>query len=135
MKKEVTVYKGSKGELLASCDKNACEGCKSSLFCKSKEYSFEVKNPSNISLNDGDKAIIDMPSGRTILSSFMSLFFPLICFFVPLFVSAAFFTSNEVYQFLSALIGLAIGFLISCIYFKKRKKYFEPTILEKKEEK
>ena len=135
MKKEVTVHKGNEGELLASCDRNACEGCKSSLFCKSKEYSFEVKNPSKIPLEDGDKAIIDMPTGRTILSSFMSLFFPLICFFFPLFISAAFFTDNEVFQFISALVGLAIGFFISFIFFKIQKKYFEPTILEKKEEK
>ena len=76
-----------------------------------------------------------MPTGRTILSSFMSLFFPLICFFVPLFISAAFFTDNEVFQFISALVGLAIGFFISFIFFKIQKKYFEPTILEKKEEK
>ena len=46
-----------------------------------------------------------------------------------------FFTANEIYQFLSALIGLAVGFLISFIYFKRRKKYFEPTIIEKKDDK
>lgn len=135
MKKEVTVHKTNDGNLIASCDKNACEGCKSSLFCRGKDYQFNVDNPDNINLNDGDKALIDMPTGRTILSSFMSLFFPLICFFIPLFVSAAFFTSNEVYQFLSALVGLAIGFLISCVYFKLRKKEFLPTIIEKKEDK
>lgn len=135
MKKEATIYKTNEGELLASCDKNACEGCKCSLFCRSKEYSFEVKNPSDINVDSGDKVLIEMPTGRTILSSFMSLFFPLICFFIPLFVSAAFFTANEIYQFLSALIGLAVGFLISFIYFKRRKKYFEPTIIEKKDDK
>ena len=135
MKKEVTVHKTNDGNIMVSCDKNACEGCKSSLFCRGKNYEFIVENPDNIKLKDGDKALIDMPTGRTILSSFMSLFFPLICFFIPLFVSAAFFTSNEVYQFVSALVGLAIGFLISCVYFKLRKKEFLPTIIEKKEDK
>ena len=147
MKKEATIYKTPYPDLYREASNlnrfkysgsvigKSCEGCKCSLFCRSKEYSFEVKNPSNINVDSGDKVLIEMPTGRTILSSFMSLFFPLICFFIPLFVSAAFFTANEIYQFLSALIGLAVGFLISFIYFKRRKKYFEPTIIEKKDDK
>ena len=134
MKKEVTVYKDEKGELIASCDRSACEGCKSSLFCRTKNYSFPVENPSGVEVKEGDKVIIDMPSGRTVLSSFMSLFFPLICFFLGMAAGAFLLHGNEVIQFSLALLGLAVGFLIAFIYFRVSGRKFTPEILSAKDE-
>ena len=134
MKKEVTVYKDEKGELIASCDRSACEGCKSSLFCRTKNYSFPVENPNGVEVKEGEKVIIDMPSGRTVLSSFMSLFFPLICFFLGMAAGAFLLHGNEVIQFSLALLGLAVGFLISFIYFRVSGRKFTPEILSAKDE-
>ncbi len=134
MKKEVTVYKDEKGFLVASCDRNACEGCKSSLFCRTKNYSFEVDNPSDIAVNEGDRVIIDMPAGRTVLSSFMSLFLPLICFFLGMAAGAFLLHGSEVIQFLMAILGLGAGFLISFVYFRVSGRKFTPEIISVKED-
>ncbi|MGN0907078.1 MAG: SoxR reducing system RseC family protein [Bullifex sp.] len=133
MKKEVTVYKDEKGSLIASCDRNACEGCKSSLFCRTKNYSFQVENPEKIKVEEGDTVVIDMPAGKTVLSSFMSLFLPLICFFLGMAAGAFLLHGSEIIQFALALSGLAIGFLISYIYFRITGRKFTPEIIEKKD--
>ena len=80
MKKEVTIQQSKDGIITAGCDKGACEGCKGSFFCTSKKASFDVLNPDGIKLEKGDQAVIDMPTGKTLFTVFMSFGLPLIMF-------------------------------------------------------
>ncbi len=133
MKKEVKIIDTANGKIIAGCDKTACEGCKSSLFCRGKNSEFEVFNPENIEIKDGDEVIIDLPSGRTILASAMSLIFPLICFFAGMLVTYFIIPGNELAQLAGGIILLAVGFGISALYFRFAKKKFTPSIREKAE--
>lgn len=130
MKKEVTIQQNEGGIITAGCDKSACEGCKGSLFCTSKKTTFEVLNPENISLSAGDKAEIDMPSSKTLMSVFMSLGLPLIMFLPGYFIAAAFSGSDGI-RLLGALSGVAAGFLIAAAYFHFRKKEYMPKVTRK----
>ncbi len=130
MKKEVTVLKKEEGKIYVGCDREACEGCKGSIFCQRKDTKIELKDEGKVKLEEGDKVLLDLPSGKTIFSVFMSLGFPLLMF--PLFYFiASFFTSREQILFLISIIGVAIGFLISAIFFKVKKGDYEPRLIKK----
>lgn len=131
MKKEVHILSSENGVLMAGCDQNACEGCKSSLFCRGKATEFEVANPEGIDVTKGDDVVIDMPSGRTIAASLMSLAFPLACFFIGLATCFFLIPGNEPLQLLGGFIGLAAGFLISAAYFRITRKHYTPVVERK----
>ena len=133
MKQTVTIQENKGGRIIAGCDKSACEGCKGSFFCTSKNASFTVDNPENIKLEKGDKAIIELPPKKTIFSVFMSLGFPLLMF-LPGYFIASIFTEREGILFLSAIAGVVIGFGISALYFRIRKTSFVPKVIEKGED-
>ena len=82
MTKVVKIIRIEKTRIIAGCDKSACEGCKSSVFCRGQNSEFEVLNPHDLKLEAGDDVIISMPAGRTVFASAMSLAFPLLCFFL-----------------------------------------------------
>ena len=130
MRKEVTIQQSEKGILLAGCDKNACEGCKGSFFCTSKNTVFEVLNPEDIKLREGDRAEIDMPPSKTLLSIFMSLGLPLLMFLPGYFIAALFSESDGV-RFIGAIAGVAAGFGIAALYFRKRKREYMPKVTRK----
>ena len=46
MKKEVTVYKDEKGELIASCDRSACEVCDSVPLAVDRAFSLAAAQES-----------------------------------------------------------------------------------------
>lgn len=133
MKQTVTVLKTDGEKITAGCDKSACEGCKNSIFCRKTDNIFEVLNEKGEEVEAGDKIIIDLPTGKSLFSTFMSLVLPLLCFFAGLFASYVL-GYSEIMQFVFALAALAIGFLISFLYFKLTKKSYFPT-LESKESK
>ncbi len=132
MKQEVTIEKIDRGVVTAGCDKKACEGCKSSMFCNRNENLFEVLNEENIALEVGDKVEVDMKPSRTIAATLMSLAVPLIGFFSGM-VIAYFVSFGEMLQLLCGVFGLAAGFSISFIYFHFTKKKYMPVIRRKVE--
>ena len=131
MKKEVHILSSKDGVLMAGCDQSACEGCKSSLFCRGKATEFEVANPVGVDVAEGDDVVIDMPSGRTVAASLMSLAFPLACFFIGLVACFFWIPGNEPLQLLGGFIGLAAGFLISALYFRVTRKRYTPVVERK----
>ena len=132
MKQTVTI-EDKKGErLIAGCDKSSCEGCKASFFCTSKKASFDVLNPDKIPLEKGDQAIIDLPPKKTLFTVFMSLGLPLIMF-VPGYIIGRLLSENEGIQLLTSLLGVALGFCISALFFRFNKKKYTPVIVDKKE--
>lgn len=131
MTKEVKIISVDKGHITAGCDRNACEGCKGSLFCKGRNSEFEVLNPNNLSVEDGDSVEISMPAGRTIFATAMSLAFPLLCFLFGMVAAYLASSEREIMQLLCGVAGLAFGFIISSIYFHFTKKKYTPSIERK----
>ena len=133
MEKKVTVIENTKEGIKVGCDASACSGCKSEMFCKSKNTFFTVENPSSLPLNKGDKVTIDIPEGRATLSVILSLALPLLLFLPGYFVGKFFF-DNEILMALMGFLFMAIGFGISAIIFKIKKRYFSPVVINKEEE-
>lgn len=136
MKQTATVIDNKDDKLIVGCDKTACEGCHASFFCTNKDNSFEALNPQKIDVRKGDKVELDMPTGKTIKSILLSLAFPLIMFLPGYFVGKIF-TNNELILVLWGLGFIALGFLISYLYFRKKKDEYSPSVsskLEKEDE-
>lgn len=132
MKQSVTIQSVDGKEIKAGCDRSACQGCQCSMFCTNRNSSFAVLNPDNIPLRPGDKAEVILPGKRTVFSVFMCLGLPLIMFLPGYFVASRF-TSNELWLLLSALSSVALGFLISGIYFRFTRKSYTPVVSRKEE--
>lgn len=133
MRQEATVIVNKGNEVIVGCDKSACSGCHGSFFCKSKDTSFTALNPENIQAGKGAKVEIDMPSGKTVKSILISLALPLILF-LPGYFIATLFTDNEFVMLLFGVLFMALGFLFSFAYFKKRRNIYMPTIIREKRE-
>ncbi len=131
MKKEVTVIEVNGKQIRLGCDSSSCEGCQGSFFCTAKNTSFVVENNKDLKLKSGDKVVLEMDSKKTVFSVFLSFGLPLILFIPGYYIGNAIF-SSEAASFLSALCGVALGFLIAGLYFKIRKRIYKPEILEKK---
>ncbi len=136
MKQSATVIDNNGNKIILGCDKTACEGCHGSLFCTNKNNYFEALNPNNLNVQKGEKVEIDLPSGKTIKTIFLSLGLPLLLFLPGYFVGKLF-SQNEFVLLLFAIGSMALGFMFSALYFKKRKKEYSPSItaiIKEKEE-
>ena len=132
MKQTVTIEEKKDGRLIAGCDKSMCSSCKGSFFCTSKKASFDVLNPKEIPLDKGDRAVIDMPPGKTLLSVFMSFGVPLLMF-VPGYLIGRLISPSEGVQLLTSLAGVAVGFAIAAVFFRVNRRKYTPVIVEKEE--
>ena len=132
MKQKVTVFENKGEEIIVGCDKSACQGCHGSMFCTRKENLFEALNPDNIELKKGDKAEIEMPSGKTMKSIVVSLVFPLLMFFPGYFVGRSI-SDNELVMLLFAVLSMSLGFCIAALFFRNRKKEYTPYVIRKDE--
>ena len=132
MEKSVTVLENNKEGIKVGCDAQACSGCKSEMFCRNRDTTFIVENPSSLPLKKGDKVIIDIPEGRATLSVVISLLLPLLLFLPGYFGGKALLRS-EIKMALMGFLFMAIGFGIASIVFKVKKKYFSPVVVEKEE--
>ena len=55
MKKSVTVIESGEGRIKVGCDAAVCSGCKSEMFCRGRDNTFEVENPKGIKVEKGEK--------------------------------------------------------------------------------
>lgn len=133
MEKSVTILENTKEGIKVGCDASACSGCKSEMFCRNKDTTFTVENPLAIPLEKGDKVLIDIPEGRATLSVILSLALPLLLFLPGYFLGRVFFNS-EITMALMGFLFMALGFGISAIIFKIKKRYFSPIVTRKEEE-
>lgn len=132
MTQEAKIIDIRKDRITAGCDKKMCEGCKSSMFCRNTNNTFEVQKPSDITVNKGDTVLLEMNPRKTVVSTLMSLALPLLCFFLGM--GAGYLLNfGEVLQFVFGLSGLAVGFAISALYFHFTKAKYMPTIKKLKE--
>ena len=132
MKQVVTIQDNKNGVITAGCDRSMCEGCRSSLVCTSKKASFDVLNPDGIKLEKGDQAVIDMPTGKTLFTVFMSFGLPLIMF-IPGYIIGSLISDSQGVQLISSLLGVALGFVIAALYFRKNRKKYSPVVISRKD--
>lgn len=132
MTQEAKILEIKNEKITAGCDKKMCDGCKSSMFCRNTNNSFEVQNPEGMEVHKGDTVILEMNSGRTVVSTLMSLAVPLVCFFLGM-VAGYLLHFGELLQFAFGGAGLAVGFAISGLYFHFTKKKYMPEIRKLKE--
>jgi len=132
--KETGTVNRIEGEMLfLSCGSpSACKGCAAGSFCKTRDREIEALNLRHIEVETGDKVEIYLPPGRTILSGFVVLIFPLLTFIIG-YLSASKLVpgSGEGTGVLFGMAGLAAGFIISFFYNIINKKKNFPEVLRK----
>lgn len=130
MRTAVSVLSNENGAIKVGCDSSACSGCHCETFCRNKDTSYEVNNPDNLNIKKGDMVEVEIPEKKAVFTIFMSLLFPLIMFLPGYFVGKAI-SSSEVVMALFGFCFIGIGFLISYLFFRKRRKEYSPYIIRK----
>ena len=109
----------------------ACKSCSSS-FCNVKDRKFKALNSKNLDIQIDDEVEVYIAPGKTILSSFIVLIFPLIMFVLGYFLSGMLFNfQTDALKAAGGAAGLFIGFIISFIYNMLRKSQSLPVITRK----
>ena len=108
-----------------------CKSCSSS-FCNVKDRKFKALNSKNLDLKVDDDVEVYIAPGKTILSSFIVLIFPLIMFVLGYYLSGLFFNfQTDALRAAGGAAGLFIGFILSFIYNMLRKNQSLPVITKK----
>lgn len=130
MKTIASVISIENGIIKVGCSSSACSGCHSESFCRNKDTSYECNNTSGIPLREGDMVEVEIPEKRALFTVFMSLLFPLLMFLPGYFIGRLV-SSNEIIDALSGILFIGIGFLISYLFFRGRRREFSPYIVRK----
>ena len=130
MEKKVTVIENNKDGLKVGCDSSLCSGCKSEMFCRGRDTTFEVENPKGFKVEKGDRILVDVPEGKATVSVLLSLGLPLILF-LPGYYLGSLIAKSEISMAFTGLSFMGLGFLISALIFRIKKHYFSPTLEDK----
>ena len=130
MREIVTVLNISNNVVNVTCSTKACKGCHNELFCSKKDSSFSVNNPNNLSITEGDMLEIEIPEKKAVFTVLTTLLFPLL-FFIPGYFVGKLIRDNEPLIALIGFLFIALGFLLSSLFFKGRKKEYSPYIVRK----
>ncbi len=130
MKTIVNVISNINGIIKVGCSTSACSGCHSESFCRNKDTQYEVNNPLELVINKGDTVEVEIPEKKALFTVFMSLLFPLLMFLPGYFLGRKI-SDNEITSALFGILFIALGFLISYLFFKGRRKEFSPYIVRK----
>ena len=117
MKKSVTVIESSEGRIKVGCDAAVCSGCKSEMFCRGRDTTFEVENPKGFKVEKGDGILVDVPEGKATVSVLLSLGLPLILF-LPGYYLGSLIAKSEISMAFTGLSFMGLGFLISALLFR-----------------
>ncbi len=127
-----TVLSASEDQAELSCTAEGCASCAGNSFCNIKARTYTALNPRGISIVPGDVVEVNLPPGKTILSGFMVLLFPLILFFVGFgAVGLVHEGAGEGMKALGGFLGLAAGFGISYLFGRAVKRKYMPVIERK----
>ncbi len=126
----VSVISTDNGIVRVGCSSSACQGCHSETFCRNKDTSYEVLNTMGLDLRKGDLVEIEIPEGKAVISVLMSLALPLVMF-IPGYFIGKMLSESEVVMAVCGILFIALGFLISFLFFRRRRKEYSPCILRK----
>ncbi len=108
-----------------------CKSCSSS-FCNVKDRKFKALNINKVNLEVDDAVEVYISPGKTILSSFIVLIFPLIMFILGYVLSGIIFNfKTDALKAAGGAAGLFLGFIISFIYNMFKKNHTLPVITRK----
>ncbi|MFO7731370.1 MAG: SoxR reducing system RseC family protein [Spirochaetia bacterium] len=111
---------------------SACKSCSAGSSCKPKERETAALNTRNLNLNAGDTIEIYFPPGKTILSGFTILIFPMLIFIGAFLLAGRLFPgSDEGSQALFGVLGLAVGFGISILFNRLTAHRNFPEVIKK----
>ncbi len=130
MRNVVSIISIENGTVKVGCSSGACTHCHSESFCHNKDTSYAVNNPENIAVEKGDFVEVEIPEGKAIFTIFMSLLFPLVMF-IPGYFVGKLLSNNEVVMAVTGFMAIGLGFLISYLFFRKKKKEYSPYIVRK----
>ena len=129
--KEIGVVKSVEGGIClvavnrkTACGEN-CATCKGA--CSAEEQIFSAKNA--VGAIVGDKVSIEIDTKRVLKSAFLVYILPLLVFLAAYLTGAEIFENNIVTA-LGSVVSAGIVFLCLCIYDKKYKEKYLPTITE-----
>ena len=111
----------------SACGEN-CASCKGG--CTPGERRIKVKNP--ISVDVGDRVILETPAGKVLSAAFLAYILPIIIFFVGFFVGENIFE----HELLSVFVGVIFAGVCFCgLYFfnKKAEEKYLAEIVSKVE--
>ncbi len=114
------------------CEKSEqCKSCSSS-FCNVKDRKFKALNNNDLELVAGDKVEVFVSPGKTILSSFVVLIFPLLMFIAGYVLSGKFFNfQTDALKAAGGALGLFLGFILSFLFNMLKKNQHLPVITRK----
>ncbi len=130
MRNVVSIISIENGTVKVICFSGACTHCHSASFCRNKDTSYAVNNPENIAVENGDFVEVEIPEGKAIFTIFMSLLFPLVMF-IPGYFVGKLLSNNEVVMAVTGFMAIGLGFLISYLFFRRKKKEYSPYIVRK----
>lgn len=107
-----------------------CKKCGACGTSRANEFEVELEAKKNLKLKIGDIVKIELPDNAFLLSVFLVYTFPLITFFVALFISKIFL--NDTYSLINGAIFFIISFfiVIKLQHQAKIKKFVNPRIIE-----
>lgn len=73
---------------------------------------------------------VEIPEKKALFTVFMSLLFPLLMFLPGYFIGRLV-SSNEIIDALSGILFIGIGFLISHLFFRGKRREFSPYIVRR----
>lgn len=130
MYEDVTVTSIEQDSLITvTCNSVACGSCGAKGLCNVKNKKFTARNDRAFQVKEGDRVRIFLPPGKTILSSFMTLIFPII-FFPLAYLLAKFWITSELAAIGIGLLGVAFGFLITWLFSRSRSRHYIPEVIE-----
>ncbi len=108
-----------------------CKSCSSS-FCNVKDRRFKALNSNNLDIQVDDTVEVYISPGKTIMSSFIVLIFPLLMFIAGYFLSGVIFNfQTDALKAAGGAAGLFLGFIISFLFNMLKKNQHLPVITKK----
>ena len=108
-----------------------CKSCSSS-FCNVKDRRFKALNSNNLDIQVDDTVEVYISPGKTIMSSFIVLIFPLLMFIAGYFLSGVIFNvQTDALKAAGGAAGLFLGFIISFLFNMLKKNQHLPVIKKK----
>ncbi|MCK9546883.1 MAG: SoxR reducing system RseC family protein [Sphaerochaeta sp.] len=133
MHEHVTITRLLGDDLIeVSCSSAACNGCKGSAFCTTKNRTFKAWNKEKLELKSGDTINLFLHPARTIGGTLITLIAPLVLFPVCYYLSKAA-GLGEGASFLLSLGGIAVGFAGVWAYFRTRQRRYMPVVIQKQD--
>ncbi|HHU88388.1 MAG: SoxR reducing system RseC family protein [Sphaerochaetaceae bacterium] len=117
------------GMVKVTCGSSACNSCKSSTFCSTKDREFTAYNKTGSPLSAGDVVELYLPPGKTVFAGFIALLLPVLLFplgyYLPTILKI---NVSEGIQILFGLGGIALGFLLGRLFSKVKGREYIPEI-------